>query len=249
MTAVTVLAVASEIFPLIKTGGLADVAGALPPALAAEDVQTITLVPGYPAVLRGLIDAAPVHALRRPVRRTGDAVARTRGRAGPAGDRRAASLCPAAAILMADRTAATGRITRSGSRRWAAVAALLAGGDVAGIVPDILHAHDWQAGLALAYLHYRGGRRPGTVMTVHNLAFQGRFPAGAAGHAGPAAGRLQHRRRRVLRRYRLPEGRPVLCRPDHHRLPHLRRGDPHARRAAWGWTACCAPAPRCCTAS
>jgi len=40
-----------------------------------------------------------------------------------------------------------------------------------------VHAHDWQAGLAPAYLHYRGGRRPGTVMTVHNLAFQGWFPA------------------------------------------------------------------------
>ncbi|MDT8264414.1 glycogen/starch synthase, partial [Roseomonas sp. DSM 102946] len=37
-------------------------------------------------------------------------------------------------------------------------------------------AHDWQAGLAPAYLHYGEGRRPGTVMTVHNLAFQGQFP-------------------------------------------------------------------------
>jgi starch synthase len=59
-----------------------------------------------------------------------------------------------------------------------AVGAVLAQGGVAGIALDILHLHDWQAGLALAYLHYGGGRRPGTVMTVHNLAFQGRFPAG-----------------------------------------------------------------------
>ena len=48
-----VLAVVSEIFPLVKTGGLADVAGALPAALAAEGVQVTTLVPGYPAVLDG----------------------------------------------------------------------------------------------------------------------------------------------------------------------------------------------------
>ena len=70
-----------------------------------------------------------------------------------------------------------------------AVAGVLAGGDVAGVAPDIVHAHDWQAGLALAYLEYRGGRRPGTVMTVHNLAFQGRFPAGLMGTLGlpPAA--------------------------------------------------------------
>ena len=49
-----VLSVASEIFPLIKTGGLADVAGALPGALAPLGVEMRTLVPGYPAVLAGL---------------------------------------------------------------------------------------------------------------------------------------------------------------------------------------------------
>jgi starch synthase len=48
---------------------------------------------------------------------------------------------------------------------------------VPGYAPDVVHAHDWQAGLAPAYLHYAGGRRPGTVMTIHNLAFQGSFPA------------------------------------------------------------------------
>jgi starch synthase len=41
--------------------------------------------------------------------------------------------------------------------------------------PDVVHAHDWQAGLTAAYLHYGPQPRPGTVMTVHNLAFQGQF--------------------------------------------------------------------------
>ena len=50
MNAIRVLSVASEIYPIIKTGGLADVAGALPAALKAEGVETRTLVPGYPAV-------------------------------------------------------------------------------------------------------------------------------------------------------------------------------------------------------
>ena len=49
-----VLSVASELYPLIKTGGLADVAGALPGALAPLGVEMRTLVPGYPAVLAGL---------------------------------------------------------------------------------------------------------------------------------------------------------------------------------------------------
>jgi starch synthase len=43
--------------------------------------------------------------------------------------------------------------------------------------PDVLHAHDWHAGLAAAYLHFRGGRRPATVFTIHNMAFPGIFPA------------------------------------------------------------------------
>jgi starch synthase len=43
-----------------------------------------------------------------------------------------------------------------------------------GWVPDIVHAHDWQAGLVPAYLHYHGANRPRTVMTVHNLAFAGK---------------------------------------------------------------------------
>ena len=49
-----VLAVASEVFPLIKTGGLADVVGALPEALRDEGIRVRTLLPGYPAVLRAL---------------------------------------------------------------------------------------------------------------------------------------------------------------------------------------------------
>src|ERR1700704_1167314 len=57
MSGVKVLSVASEVFPLIKTGGLADVAGALPAALAREDVEIRTLVPGYPDVMAKLVGA------------------------------------------------------------------------------------------------------------------------------------------------------------------------------------------------
>ena len=57
----------------------------------------------------------------------------------------------------------------------ARAAAAIGQGAVGEFVPDVVHAHDWQAGLAPAYLHYDGGPRPGTVMTVHNLAFQGQF--------------------------------------------------------------------------
>ena len=56
------------------------------------------------------------------------------------------------------------------------MAAEIGQGAIPSFVPDIVHAHDWQAGLAPAYLHYANGPRPGTVMTVHNLAYQGKFP-------------------------------------------------------------------------
>ena len=49
-----VLSIASEAFPLIKTGGLADVAGALPLVLPREGVEMRTLLPGYPAVMAKL---------------------------------------------------------------------------------------------------------------------------------------------------------------------------------------------------
>ena len=49
-----VLSVASEVFPLVKTGGLADVAGALPGALSPHGVHVRTLMPGYPAVMRAI---------------------------------------------------------------------------------------------------------------------------------------------------------------------------------------------------
>ena len=59
--ATQVLAIAPELYPLIKTGGLADVTGALPGALAAEGVKVTTLVPGYPEVLRAIGEVGEVH--------------------------------------------------------------------------------------------------------------------------------------------------------------------------------------------
>jgi starch synthase len=64
-------------------------------------------------------------------------------------------------------------------RRFAALARMawhIGTGAAPSFVPDIIHAHDWQAALTPAYLHYSGQPWPRTVMTVHNLAYQGRFP-------------------------------------------------------------------------
>src|SRR5258708_30806597 len=61
MMPLRVLSVASEVFPLIKTGGLGDVIGALPGALVKEGVAVRTLVPGYPAVIGATDRARTVH--------------------------------------------------------------------------------------------------------------------------------------------------------------------------------------------
>jgi starch synthase len=71
--------------------------------------------------------------------------------------------------------------------RFAALARIAADiglGFVSSFVPDIVHAHDWHAALAPAYMHYSNRRRPATVMTVHNLAYQGVFPREILGAIG-----------------------------------------------------------------
>jgi starch synthase len=171
-----VLSVASEVFPLAKTGGLADVAGALPPALAAEGVAVRTLLPGYPAVLKAIGSAQPAHTYE----------SLQGGRARVLAARAAGlDLLVLEAPHLYDRpgnpyVGPDGKDWPDNARRFAALAKAAADvgrGSVPAFVPDIVHAHDWQAGLAPAYLHYRGEPRPRTVMTVHNLAFQGQFQA------------------------------------------------------------------------
>ncbi|HZB62474.1 MAG TPA: glycogen synthase GlgA [Microvirga sp.] len=176
MKPLNVLSVTSEIFPLIKTGGLADVAGALPGALAQEGVAVRTLVPGYPAVMGSSQGGEVVHEYANLF---GGSARLLSARAGPL------DLFIIDAPHLFERPgspyiAPEGWDWPDNARRFAAlgrVAADIGQGLAPGFAPSIIHAHDWQAGLAPAYLHFDGGPRPGTVMTIHNIAFQGVFPA------------------------------------------------------------------------
>jgi starch synthase len=168
--------VASEIFPLIKTGGLADVVGALPAALAEEAVATRTLVPGYPAVLGALDGAVPVLDL-----------AGTFG----AGARILAATANGLDLLVLDAPQFFDRpgrpYSQPGGGDWpdngvrfgalARAAALIAHGGIDLYRPDIVHCHDWQAGLVPAYLHFSELPSPPSVATIHNIAFQGQMPS------------------------------------------------------------------------
>jgi starch synthase len=175
-----VLSVASELFPLVKTGGLADVAGALPGALAREGVAVRSLVPGYPAVLRAADGFDAVHQWGDLFGGSATLLAGT-----AAGldlfilD--APHLFARAGGPYAD---AGGRDWPDNPRRFAALAwaaAEIGRGLVPAFAPDVVHAHDWQAGLTPAYLQFAGGRRPGAVVTIHNLAHQGAYPADLIG--------------------------------------------------------------------
>ena len=175
MSELKVLSVASEIFPLVKTGGLADVAGALPGALKREDVLMRTLIPAYPAVKSKLAEVSTAREyddlFGGPARVLAGAAA-------------GLDLFAIDAPHLYDRPGnpylgPDGLDWPDNARRFAALARVGADiglGAIPAFEPEVVHAHDWQAALAPAYLHFSAGPRPGTMVTIHNLAFQGHFP-------------------------------------------------------------------------
>jgi starch synthase len=175
-----ILAVASEIYPLIKTGGLADVAGALPGALAEQGIAVRTLIPGYLSVLsrigqaksRGKVVRRYLDLFGAPATLLGvqvgdldllvlDAPDFFAREGGPYGD-------------------AGGRDWGDNWKRFAALSRV--GADIAaegakGWKPDLVHAHDWQGAMTAAYMRFGPAHAVPKVVTIHNLAFQGRFGA------------------------------------------------------------------------
>ena len=220
---------------MVKTGGLADVCGALPAALREHGVAMTTLLPGYRAV-RARLGLSPGTPLEPAFAKGGRMPAGTKKVASPAARSVAKSaaktrpgharnvpppgplvihhwpslmgeeawlmattldgaqdeLTGAAPLLVLDCPAlfdreggpygdANGKDWTDNWRRFAALgraAADIAGGMVDGLTFDCLHAHDWQSGLALAYQRFvPAGPAIPSVMTIHNMAFQGFYPA------------------------------------------------------------------------
>jgi starch synthase len=172
------LFVTSEAAPLVKTGGLADVSGSLPLALMHQGVDVRVLMPGYPAVMEGvkskgrlsslpalgelpgsqllagkLPGGVPLLIVDCPqlYNRPGGPYQDTAGKDWPDNELRFGLLSYLAAILASAHSPISWR-------------------------PQVLHCHDWQAGLAPVYLHYMPGEKARSVMTIHNLAYQGVFP-------------------------------------------------------------------------
>ncbi len=171
---IDVLSVASEAYPLIKTGGLADVTGALPAALAEEDVTMRTLLPGYPAVMGALEDG-------RVLSEWGDYFGGPASlMAGRAGGLDIIAL-NAPHLYARAGNPYLGPDRQDWPDNWRRFAALsyaayeIGGGVTEEFRPQILHCHDWQSGLVPAYVRYNAPTPVKTVLTVHNIAFQGLF--------------------------------------------------------------------------
>ena len=173
MKTLSILFATSEMAPWVKTGGLGDVAAALPAALLKAKCDVRVLLPAYPAVKKAFPQATTLAVLPQQ-----------------------APALPASRLLLAEANGlplllldcpelydrpgnpyldAQGHDWPDNAIRFgllSRVAALL--GQSASPLdwrPDVIHVNDWQTALAPAWLHYEGGAA--SVVTVHNIAFQG----------------------------------------------------------------------------
>ncbi|WJV53625.1 glycogen synthase GlgA [Pectobacteriaceae bacterium CE90] len=169
-----VLHVCSELFPLLKTGGLADVVGALPAAQIEAGMDVRVLLPAFPDLKKGIPDTQVVRELDTFA---GHVTVRYGHFNGvgiylidvPHLYARAGSPYHDTSLY-----AYTDNYLRFALLGW--IGAEMACGIDPFWRPDIVHAHDWHAGLTCAYLAARG-RPAKSVFTVHNLAYQGLFEA------------------------------------------------------------------------
>jgi starch synthase len=179
-----ILFVASEVAPWSKTGGLGDVAGALPKALAARGHAVSVVAPRY-----GSIPAAAAGFVRR------EAALRVRGEATAVWVKKGP---PAVYLVEHERLFGSrpglygdgGRDYPDNAERFAFLArAALALPGALQLRPRIVHANDWQTGLVPWLLAHEHGQDPAlagarTVFTIHNLAYQGVFPKEVVPHLG-----------------------------------------------------------------
>ncbi len=169
-----ILAVASEVFPLVKTGGLADVAGALPAALKHHGIEMRVMMPAYPAVTAALKDGKPLHLYNDLFG------AEARLLAGKVDGLDLLAL-DAPHLFARPGNPYLGPDGKDWPDNWMRFAALsraaadVGQGMISDFVPRIVHAHDWQAALTTAYLRFAAKPAAKTVLTVHNIAFQGQF--------------------------------------------------------------------------
>lgn len=184
-----VLYVCAELYPFLKTGGLADVSAGLAPALKDLGCEVRLLLPAFPAITNVAHTLRPVAPLPKGASPWGPAPAL------PPADVVLATLPDLDMAVYLVRAPALyarpgnpylgpdGKDWSDNALRFCALgwaAATLGQGLDPDWVPDVIHGHDWHAGLAPAYVRAfadAGCDTPATVFTIHNLAYQGLFPS------------------------------------------------------------------------
>lgn len=172
-----VLYITSEVFPFAKTGGLADVSASLPVALTNLGFDLRVLVPGYRQALERCHNPKPMHAGKDPLGTGKFRLLETHlpqsnvpvwlidapqyyDRDGGLYQSASGVDWPDNALRFALLNHVAADIASDPARRWR---------------PDLIHCNDWHAGLLPLLLASRGRPRPATLLTVHNLAYQGLF--------------------------------------------------------------------------
>ena len=180
-----VLFVAAEVAPLIKTGGLADVAGALPASLRALGHDVRVVMPYYRQLRdRGISVEGPIAASFLPLGERDEELRIWR------------AVDAVTPTYLLDIPAAFERASIYGDgdddRRFilfsrGVLALMQQLREVAGWQPDVVHAHDWHAALVSNYIrttHAYTFGHVATVFTIHNLAYQGQFSTATLGASG-----------------------------------------------------------------
>jgi starch synthase len=173
------LFVTSEAEPLAKSGGLADVSRALPIALKQQGIDVRLLLPGYPGAVRQLVHPR-IEAYLERLLGVENAVLISGHLPG--------SDVPVWLVYAPSLFSRTGGLYQDDDGHdwpdnalrfafFAHVATEIAAGRLLDWKPDIIHANDWHTGLIPLLLAMETGSKPATVFTIHNLAFQGNFPA------------------------------------------------------------------------
>ena len=177
-----VLFATSEVFPLIKTGGLADVSGSLPNALQNLGVDIRILVPGYPAVLNKLTNLQAIASFDNlPVIHNAALMLGTIEetqvkvmviKSANLYERDGGPYADANGLEWLDNPVRFGILSK--------VAAILSGphSPLSDWQPDIVHCNDWQTGLTPAYMKLVEHSPAKSVISLHNMAFQGCYAPG-----------------------------------------------------------------------
>ncbi len=185
-----VLFTAAEIYPLAKTGGLADVSASLPVQLIRQDIDVRLLMPGYtraleqiskPRVIADLGEVLPGAPVRLVAGCTPDSGL-------PIWLVDCPSLFQRPGTVYQDPD---GRDWEDNALRFGLLSHVAArvglGQTPLDWRPDIVHAHDWHTGLVPLLLHQAGQQRPRTIFTIHNAAFLGCFPMESINYLGLAS--------------------------------------------------------------